>query len=211
MLVNVSNSGSIYDTSASWLLVPGPSDSQYLMQQMPAQISPDLTTYIIANTGGASSPYAWTNEQKGLPTPKEPYIPYLAIIPDYVALSGNALGVGGNVALNMHTGQVYAGGSGNDPVIPGANFAAGYLPTNLGETSSVAGSNTANLLTGAGADVTACYVFCVGANHAYGGDTAVEIGAGIKVPAKGVSGSTGVMKPIFSLPFTPGDQPPAGQ
>lgn len=67
-LVNVNDSGSIYDTNASWLLVPGPNDSQYLMQQVPSQVSPDLAAYVIANTGGTTSPYAWAPEQEGLPS-----------------------------------------------------------------------------------------------------------------------------------------------
>jgi filamentous hemagglutinin len=46
----------------------------------------------------------------------------------------------------------------------------------------------------------------LGANHAFGGDTAIEIGGGIKVPAKGGSASTGVLLPAFSLPFTDGDK-----
>jgi hypothetical protein len=47
---------------------------------------------------------------------------------------------------------------------------------------------------------------CVGDNHAYGGDTAIEVGGGIKVPAKGGSASTSVMVPVFSLPFASGDK-----
>lgn len=101
------------------------------------------------------------------------------------------------------------GGSGSVPVSPGGSFAIGYLPANLGENSSAAGINTANLLTGAGINGTACYLLCLGANHSYGGDTAIEVGAGIGAPAKGGSGSTGVMKPLFSLPFTNGDKPPS--
>jgi filamentous hemagglutinin len=150
-------------------------------------------------------------EQEGLPAAKEPYIPYLAVIPDYVLVSGGALGLGGSVALNTHTGQVYLGEAGSVPVVPSASFAGGWLPNNLGESSAVSAANTASLLTGAGFNATGCYVFCVGANHAYGGDTAIELGAGIKVPAKGVSGSTGAMELIFSLPFTPGDQSPTSQ
>lgn len=208
MLVDVNQSGSIYDVNASWLLISGPSDSLYLMQQMPAQISPDLASYIASNTGGASSPYAWTNEQQGLSARQEPYIPYLAVIPDYVVMNGSGFSGGGSVALNMHTGQIYGGGSGNIPVRPGANLSLGYLPTNLGASSNAAGINTANLLTGAGINGSACYVLCVGLNHSYGGDTAIEVGAGIGTPAKGGSGSTSVMKPLFSLPFTNGDKPP---
>lgn len=112
------------------------------MQQMPAQISAGLASYIISNTGGVSSPYAWTNEQEGLPTPQEPYISYLAVIPDYAIVNGTGFGAGGSVALNLHTGQIYVGGSGGVPVSPGGSFAIGYLPANLGENSSAAGINT---------------------------------------------------------------------
>jgi hypothetical protein len=65
-VVDVKDAGSIYDTQASWLLAPGPNGSQYLIQQVPSQVSPDLAAYIIANTGGASSPYAWGPDQEGM-------------------------------------------------------------------------------------------------------------------------------------------------
>ena len=35
-------------------------------QQIPSQVAPDLAAYIIANTGGSISPYAWAPEQEGL-------------------------------------------------------------------------------------------------------------------------------------------------
>jgi filamentous hemagglutinin len=211
MLVNINNWSSIYDTSASWSVIPGPNGSQYLTQVVPPQVSPDLANYIIANTGGPSSSYAWANELEGLPASKEPYIPYFAVIPDYISVSGNGLGLGGTLALNTHTGQIYGAGLGSVPVAPGLSFVGGWLPTNLGESSNTSAINTASLLTGAGFDVAGCYVLCVGANHAFGGDTALEVGAGIRVPIKAPTGSTGVMMPLFSLPFTPGDQPPASQ
>jgi filamentous hemagglutinin len=65
-VVDVKDAGSIYDTQANWLLAPGPNGSQYLIQQVPSQVSPDLAAYIIANTGGASSPYAWGPDQEGM-------------------------------------------------------------------------------------------------------------------------------------------------
>jgi len=70
-LVNVNDSSSIYDTNASWQLIAGPNGSQYLMQVVPLQVSPDLAAYVIANTGGADSPYAWAPEQEGLPSVNE--------------------------------------------------------------------------------------------------------------------------------------------
>ncbi|MFC0087372.1 hemagglutinin repeat-containing protein, partial [Dyella flava] len=206
-LIDSNDASGIYDTSARWILEKSPDGKQiFLMQQLSTQISPDLANFISSSTGGASSPYSWTNEQLGMRTPKEPYIPYLAAIPDYISVSGGGLGLGGSIALNVHTGQVYAGGSGNTPVLPGASFAAGWLPSNLGESSATSAGNTRDFLTGASFNTSLCAILCAGANHAYGGDTAIELGGGIKVPAKGGAISTGVMAPIFSLPFTSGDK-----
>lgn len=62
--------GAIYDTHASWQLVQVPDgrggNNLYLQQIVPSQVSPDLAAYIVANTGGANSPYAWTPEQEGM-------------------------------------------------------------------------------------------------------------------------------------------------
>lgn len=207
LLVNSNDAAGIYDTSANWTVEKSPSgDQTFFMQQLPEQISPDLANYIASNTGAGNSPYSWTYEQQGLRTPQEPYIPYLAVIPDYISITGGAFGLSGTVALNMHTGQVYTGGSGTNGVVPGFSFSAGYLPTNLGETGAVSANNTASLLRGAGGGASACYILCAGFNHAYGGDTAIEVGAGIGAPSKGASGSTGLMVPWFSLPFTTGDK-----
>ncbi|KLD63059.1 filamentous hemagglutinin N-terminal domain-containing protein [Dyella japonica] len=206
-LVNVNDSAGIYDVNAPWSLQASPNgQDQFLMQQLPSNVNPGLADYITANTGGATSPYSWTNDQLGVTTAKEPYIPYLAIVPDYLSLSGNAFGIGGALALNMHTGQLYMGGSASAPLIPGGSLAAGWLPTNLGESSNASASNTRDFLTGQSSSGTLCAVLCVGANHAAGGGTSIEVGGGIKVPAKGPSISTGVMSPVISLPFTQGDK-----
>lgn len=65
-LVNVKDAGSIYDTHASWMPIQGAGGNQYLIQQYPSQVTPDLAAYIVANTGGANSPYAWAPEQQGM-------------------------------------------------------------------------------------------------------------------------------------------------
>lgn len=114
--------------------------------------------------------------------------------------------MGASFAVSMHTGQVYVGGSATAPLIPGGAAAAGWIPDNLGESSAQSATTTKNFLTGGSGTVSACLVLCVTANKSYGGPTAIEVGAGIKAPAKGVSGSTGVMTPWFKLPFTPGDK-----
>jgi hypothetical protein len=177
------------------------------MQQLPAEISSSLADYIAVNTGGGEeSPYSWRAEQKGQVATKEPYIPYLAVVPDYVALNGGGFGLTGAISINMHTGQVYAGGSGSSSVVPGGSFVGGWIPNNAGESREVIARNTMNLLTGAGVDLSICSFLCVGASHAYGGDTALELGGGIKLPIKGLSGSSGVMTPVFHLPFTTGDR-----
>ena len=204
LIFPLADSNQIYDIGANWVIVNDASDkAAYLMQKLPSQLSPDLASYISSNADGI---YSWTNYQLGELTPKEPYIPYLATIPDYISLGGGGLGLGGSIAVNMHTGQIYVGGSSTIPVVPGASFAAGWLPTNLGESPTISANKTAALLSGAGFNASVCAILCVGGNHAYGGDTAIEVGGGIKVPAKGGTASTGVMVPVFSLPFTSGDK-----
>jgi hypothetical protein len=69
----------------------------------------------------------------------------------------------------------------------------------------------ANFLVGAGFSGALCDGICLGFNHSFGGDTAIEVGGGIKIPAKGPNGSTGFMVPLFPLPFTQGDAKPSSQ
>lgn len=207
LLVNVDQPSSMYDVvGAKWLYQESPDGSQqFLMQQLPETISPDLAIYIKDQTGGGRSTYSWTTEQQGLRNPQVPVVPWLAPLPDYLAINASGLGPGGSVAVNLHSGQVYAGGSGGVPLVPSTGFAFGWIAPNLGLPSAERSSNTADFLAGAGISGTLCRVICIGINHSYGGNTAFELGAGFKTPAKGVSGSTGVMYPVFSLPFTSGD------
>ena len=168
-------------------------------------LSPDLASYITENTGGIGSPYFWEDEKQGLPVRSEPYIPYLAIVPDYLSYEISGFGLGGAIALNVYTGQVYWGASGSSPVVPSMSLTSGWISSNLGESRSVSAARTARFLSGASVEGVICDVLCIGANHSMGGDTSVELGMGVKVPAKGGSGSTGVMAPVFVLPFTSGD------
>jgi filamentous hemagglutinin len=141
VLVNVNNSGSIYDMSAGWSLVSGLNDSQYLMQQVPSQVSPDLAAYVIANTGGTASPYAWAPEQQGLP----PANSTLQAIASY-NVGTRALGglqmVGGGLELasgvaaatTCETGfgcaaAMYLGGAGLDNAMAGASMLGTGRPT----------------------------------------------------------------------------------
>lgn len=213
LLVNVDQPSAMYDVvGAKWLYQESPDGSQqFLIQQLPVAISPDLASYIKSQTGGERSTYNWTPEQQGLRTPQVPVLPWLAPLPDYLAINATGLGPGGSVAVNLHSGQVYAGGSGGLPLVPTAGFAFGWIAPNLGLPGAERSSNTADFLSGGSISGTLCRVICVGINHAYGGNTAFEIGAGFKTPAKGASGSTGVMYPLFVLPFTSGDDVKAGQ
>lgn len=140
-LVNVNDSGSIYDTGASWSLVPGPSDSQYLMQQVPPQVSPDLAAYIVANTGGTTSPYGWAPEQEGLPPVNETLQALSNANVGTRALGGlQMLGgelemVGGlATATTCESGAgcaaaMYLGGTGWDNAMAGANMLGTGQPT----------------------------------------------------------------------------------
>jgi len=61
-LVNVNDSANIYDVNAPWSLQTSPNgQDQFLMQQLPSNVSPDLANYILSNTGGAYSLYSWSN------------------------------------------------------------------------------------------------------------------------------------------------------
>jgi filamentous hemagglutinin len=121
LLVPIDQSGAIYDVHANWLLVSGPDgNAQYLLQQVPSQVSPDLVSYITSSTGGIYSSYKWSLDQQG--KGKEPIIPWLAILPDYASVNLSALSLGGSAAVNLHTGQVYSGGAGTLPVDIGAKM-----------------------------------------------------------------------------------------
>lgn len=128
--------------------------------------------------------------------------------PDYLIVSKSGLGASGAAAINLHNGQVYGGVGGAVPVIPGANIAFGWLPESLGLPADQREANTDLLLAGGSVGATFCELLCAGFNHSLGGATSIEFGLGagetIKTPAKGGGTGTGVMFPLFSLPWTTG-------
>ncbi|MFK2901864.1 hypothetical protein ISP15_16110 [Dyella jejuensis] len=109
--------------------------------------------------------------------------------PDYASAGGNALGASGAVTMNLHNGQMYGGVGGSVPVEPGAGFVFGWI-LNGGSAAYDPAVNTDNFLNGGGGSGAACYLLCIGINHAYGGATAIEIGWGIGVKNK-LSGNAG--------------------
>ncbi|RUL68622.1 hemagglutinin repeat-containing protein, partial [Dyella choica] len=147
--VNVKDSGAIYDTHASWVLLNGPGDSLYLQQVVPPQVNPDLAAYIVANTGGTNSPYAWAPEQRGM---SQGAAQYQALSDWYTGnhIGTRALGaaqfVGGELeavgglatAMTCETGlgcavSAYLTGAGLD------NAAAGYNAAQTGHPTATLG------------------------------------------------------------------------
>jgi filamentous hemagglutinin len=124
---------------------------------------------------------------------------------DYLTVSGSAFGGSGSIAINLHNGNVYAGGGGAVPVTPGASVALGIIPAALNQTPTVQADKTDNFLGGGSFGGNVCaFGGCIGGNHAVGGDTAVEFGLGIggftRAANFGGGGSTGFSLPVFTLP-----------
>jgi filamentous hemagglutinin len=137
-LVDVDESGTIYDTQASWLLVQGPNGSQYLAQQVPGQVSPELAAYITDNTGGADSPYAWAREQQGM----APGAVAVGELQDWV--SDNQLGSRTLGGLQMVGGALEFTGGVFAAATCGTGFgcAASMYLTGAGLDNAMAGSST---------------------------------------------------------------------
>ncbi|APD13263.1 hypothetical protein RO07_08575 [Pandoraea pulmonicola] len=207
------------------------SGNKYLVQDA-AMLAPPpdaLRDLILASTGGGSSPYSWnvpssqavqTNGSSSKIDSYGPFSPGWNIgdnsagfqrpgipFPDYITASGNALGLAGAVTLNLHNGQVFIGGGGSVPVVLGASVGLGWLPSVYGAPKNEKAWNTNQLLEGGAYTAAVCaYGACVGANHAIGGSTAVEIGLGIGAPTKAInlggSAGTGVSLPMFKIPMS---------
>ncbi|MFX3550200.1 polymorphic toxin type 22 domain-containing protein [Ralstonia mannitolilytica] len=180
------------------------SDGQTFVQDTNAIAKPSdgLIGYIVANTGGASSPYSWSSTPSGSATASTHVNPFTPapngcitaecagglanngpspMRPDYATgglsvLSGTASG-----AVNLHDGTTYlgAGVTQNFPIAtwnPGATGTLGWI---MGGRDAAA---TNNFLNGDGnqafVSVPTPFKFnFVGAvTHAYGGATAVEVG-----------------------------------
>jgi hypothetical protein len=119
--------------------------------------------------------------------------------PDYASVGGDALGGSAAGAINLHNGQMYGGLGGSVPVESGAGFVFGWI-INDGSAAYDPAVNTDNFLNGGGGSGAACYLLCIGINHAYGGATAIEIGWGLGVKNK-LSGSAGTGA-MLSIPGT---------
>ncbi|MDN7428233.1 hemagglutinin repeat-containing protein [Burkholderia sp. AU45388] len=124
---------------------------------------------------------------------------------DYVTIGGSAFGSSAGISINLHNGNVYLGGGGAVPVIPGASVTVGIIPAGANKVPTLQADITDNFLAGASFGATLCaYGGCVGGNHAFGGDTSVEVGVGFggltRAPNPGGGGSTGVAFPVFTIP-----------
>ncbi|WP_143754600.1 hypothetical protein [Caballeronia concitans] len=124
---------------------------------------------------------------------------------DYVTIGGAALGGSASVAINLHNGNVYIGGGGAVPVKPGASVTFGVIPSAINQAPTIQADRTDNFLGGGSFGGNACaYGGCIGANHAVGGDTSVEVGVGFGGLTRsaniGVGGSTGFSLPIYTIP-----------
>ncbi|MDF3114581.1 hemagglutinin repeat-containing protein [Burkholderia sp. BCCIQ04A] len=124
---------------------------------------------------------------------------------DYVSIGGAAFGSSAGISINLHNGNVYLGGGGAVPVVPGASVTVGVIPTAANQAPTIQADKTDNFLAGASLGVNMCaYGACVGGNHAFGGDTSVEVGVGFggitRAPNLGGGGSTSVSFPVFTIP-----------
>jgi filamentous hemagglutinin len=136
--VEAGNGDAIYDTGASWVLVQGPNGSQYLAQQVPEQVSPELAAYITDNTGGTDSPYAWAREQQGM----APGAVAVGELQDWV--SDNRLGSRTLGGLQMVGGALEFTGGVFAAATCGTGFgcAASMYLTGAGFDNAMAGSST---------------------------------------------------------------------
>jgi hypothetical protein len=69
MVVNTSDQNGVYDSGA--VFNAGASGTGTIVQQLPngGKVDPALAAYIVANTGGGTSPYGWSDVQTGNVTP----------------------------------------------------------------------------------------------------------------------------------------------
>ncbi|WP_116142590.1 hypothetical protein [Paraburkholderia sp. BL27I4N3] len=93
---------------------------------------------------------------------------------DYVTLQAGA-GLGGSVTINMHDGNVYAGGSVSASREKGAGVVVGMIPDNVGKTDDQKAEATDNLIKGQSLGGNTClFGVCGGLNRSVGGQTAVD-------------------------------------
>ena len=123
---------------------------------------------------------------------------------DYLTVQGGA-GFGGAFSVNLHNGNVYAGGTVSASGEKGAGIVVGIIPTNVGQTNSQQADTTDSLLKGQSVGGNACaFGVCGGLNHSIGGPTAVEVGVGFggvtRAPNPGGNANWGDSAPIFTIP-----------
>jgi len=179
-----------------------------------------------ANTGGASSPYtdlapAVSVGPSGTgSTGQGGFMPgwntgdysaglgqktFTLPTPDYFSLNGSALGIAGNISVNVHNGQTFLGGSASLPLQPSAKILAGYIIGIDSDLTKSIGDKTDLFLGGAGSSFGGnIFGVYTGINHSFGGLTANEVGVGTPglsmKPNLGGSGGTGVTVPFVIIP-----------
>jgi filamentous hemagglutinin len=190
----------IYDTTGMKLVTD--STGNYLVQDpsmlaTPSKIAQDLITQ---NTGGASSPYSWGTSTAQTATPTvDPYGPFSSgfntgdysaglgeygrgLAPDYATIGSGSLSVSAGLSVNLHDGTAYAAGgvTQSNPdsisVRPGGVASFGWI---FGDRTA-AGTNSFMNGDGVQGFISVPTPFDVNAflaiTHAYGGNTALEVG-----------------------------------
>jgi hypothetical protein len=194
----VSDKGAVFQSTGSGVVQVLPNNGN---------VDPALAAFIIANTGGANSPYAWMDVQLGLKTPPavDPNAGLTTIAPnangcvtpecsagiggtgnkisspDYITVQGSAFGVGVGASVNLLNGDVFVGAS-KGYITPGVSVNS-VVGTLLTETppEKTRSETVSDMLGGGSAQVGACIAgVCMGINQSMGINppTAVEIGIG---------------------------------
>ncbi|OLL31544.1 filamentous hemagglutinin [Burkholderia sp. SRS-W-2-2016] len=211
----------VYDTTSMNLVTD--STGHYLMQDASILATPSkaVQDLITQSTGDASSPYSWGTSSAQAATPKvDPYGPFSpgfntgdysagfgeygrGLAPDYATIGSGSLSASADLSVNLHDGTTYAAGGitqsnpGSISVKPGGVASLGWI---FGDRT---GAGTNSFMNGDGVQgfISVPTPFNVNAflaiTHAYGGNTALEVG--VATPG---STSFGVSPFSHSIPIS---------
>ncbi|MDR5815745.1 polymorphic toxin type 22 domain-containing protein, partial [Caballeronia sp. LZ033] len=190
----------VYDSAGMKLVTD--STGNYLVQDASMLVTPSkaVQDLITQNTGGASSPHSWGTSTNQVEASKvDPYGPFApswntgdyaagfgeyarGLAPDYATIGSGALSASAGLSVNLHDGTTYAAGGvtqnnpGSISVRPGGVASFGWI---FGDRTAV-GTNSFMNGDGVQGFISVPTLFNVNAflaiTHAYGGNTALEVG-----------------------------------
>lgn len=190
----------VYDSTGMKLVTD--STGNYLVQDtsMLATPSKAVQDLITQNTGGTISPYSWdTSTNQAEASKVDPYGPFSpswntgdysagfgeygrGLAPDYATIGSGSLSASAGLSVNLHDGTTYAAGGvtqsnpGSISVRPGGVASFGWI---FGDRTAV-GTNSFMNGDGVQGFISVPTLFNVNAflaiTHAYGGNTALEVG-----------------------------------